>query len=144
MHLEVEPTGTSKPVPCSCCGHESQTVWGFVHQVEGTIAAYYVQWTKRRPQDGASFDLILGPWGDEASSADRVAVALEYRANEGKPGFMIIDATTRPIGSSELADRILSREDVVGSELASHAFNVIDAIWIQDRRIKEVTKWYGS
>lgn len=52
-----------------------------------------------------------------------------------------VDASSRPVGSGELSGRALGREEVVGTELAGQAVEVIDAIGLQDNRIKEITEW---
>jgi hypothetical protein len=51
---------------------------------------------------------------------------------------MVIDSGGRPFASSELAGKSLAREDVVGTPLAQLAFDVVDAVWLQDERIAEI------
>ena len=53
---------------------------------------------------------------------------------------MVIDATTRPIAHHELAARALRRDEVVGTALAAHVFELVDAIWLKDRRIGEMIR----
>jgi hypothetical protein len=125
---------------CDCYGSETSTVWGFVSTPEATVAAYYVQWTVGAvPSHGANFDLIIGAWGDEASANDRVAVALALRYIDANPQLMVIDAKQRPVAASSLVGSALARDDVIGTPLAKKAFDLVDAIWLQDDRITEVT-----
>src|SRR5262245_10798962 len=108
--LEVEPDGSADFGPCACCGNNSRRVWGFVRTPTAALACYFVHWTLTRVHDhGANFDLILGRWGEGSSARDRVLVALEYRLLESGPGFMVIDAGTRPAASSDLVGRPRSR-----------------------------------
>ena len=138
--ITLEPTGSSDVERCECCGQKSRTVWGLARRDGGAHAAYFVHWTLGQvADDGAHFDLILGRWGDSATKADRYAVALEYRRTEQGPAFMVIDATERPIAHNELVGRALRRNEVIGTTLATHAFELVDAIWLKDRRISEVT-----
>jgi hypothetical protein len=138
--ITLEPTGSSDFERCECCGQKSRTVWGLARRDGGAHAAYFVHWTLGKvADDGAHFDLILGRWGDSATKADRYAVALEYRRTEQGPAFMVIDATERPIAHKELVGRALRRNEVIGTTLATHAFELVDAIWLKDRRISEVT-----
>jgi hypothetical protein len=51
---------------------------------------------------------------------------------------MVIDATERPIAGGELVGRALRREEVIDTPLAKQAFDIIDAIWLQDQRIEEI------
>jgi len=132
QHLEVEQAGESLGY-CDCCGRTSRCVWGYVHEAQGpTLAVYYVRWTDGHLEEvGAEIDLFLGAWGDDASSADTVAVTLRYRLEEGGPGsFMIIDADPKP----DIAAAALKRDEVIGTPVAPEVFRLIDTIWEQDRR----------
>ena len=51
---------------------------------------------------------------------------------------MVIDATERPIAAGDLVGRALRREEVIDTPLAKQAFDIIDAIWLQDQRIEEI------
>jgi hypothetical protein len=135
--LEVEPDGSQDFGPCECCGDRSRRVWGFVHRGDATEAAYGVHWTLGKvAEHGAHVDLILGRWGEGAERADRYAVSLEFRPGAG---VMVIDASERDIARSELVSRALRREEVIGTPLAQRVFDLIDAIWLQDGRIAEVS-----
>jgi hypothetical protein len=137
--ITLEPTGSSDFEHCECCGERSRTVWGLARRDGNADAAYFVHWTLGKvADDGAHFDLILGRWGEGATPADRYAVSVEYRRTDRGPAFMVIDATTRPIARNELVTRALRRDEVVGTALAAHVFELVDAIWLTDRRISEV------
>jgi hypothetical protein len=137
--LSVEPDGGNDTGLCGCCGNRSRCVWGFVRSPAGPVAAYFVNWTLGRvPDHGASFDLILGRWGEGTSAEDRVAVALAYRLLEGGPAFMVIDAGGRPAAGGGLAGRALFRDEVVGLPVAGEAFAVVDAVLVQDARVAEL------
>ena len=137
--LVIEPTGAKDLGPCSCCGDNSRTVWGFVHRGAAAEAAYFVQWTLGQiDRHGAHFDLVLGAWGDGTTRDDRYAVSLELRRTSDGPSFMVIDAGERDISHGDLAHRGLSREAVVGTPTAKQAFEIIDAIWLQDERLAEM------
>jgi hypothetical protein len=137
--LRIE-LGESKDFgPCDCCGSNSRTVWGYVYRPAGPAAAYFVQWTLGQvDRHGAHFDLIIGRWGEGADRSERCSVSLEFRRTEQGPSFMVIDSAARPVSSSELVGSILARLDVIGTPLAELAFNIVDAIWLQDERIAEV------
>jgi hypothetical protein len=52
---------------------------------------------------------------------------------------MIIDAEHRPIAKrGTLAATALRCDQVVGTALAKHVFDLIDAIWLGDNRIQEL------
>ena len=57
------------------------------------------------------------------------------------PQFMVIDAEGRPAAKpGALADRALRRDQVIGTPLAAEVFAMLDAIWLNDRRIGELTR----
>ena len=136
--LSVSEDESNEIASCGCCGNASRTVWGHVNHGEPIVAAYFVQWTIGRPDHGANFDLILGPWGEESSARDRQAISLVYRNSPEGSEFMVIDADNRPVAQSDLASKALSREEVISTDLAAHTFAILDAIWLQDTRIDEV------
>ena len=138
--LELEPADTNDHGPCACCGSKSRTVSGFAYDGDQAVAAYSVQWTLGEvSRHGAHFDLILGAWDESSTSADRSAVSLEYRHTETGPGFMIIDATDRPLANTDLVGRSYRRDEVIGSSLAKRVFEIVDLIWLQDGRISEIS-----
>ena len=111
----------------------SRSVWGYAYRDGNAFAAYFVEWTLGQVQrHGANVDVIIGSWGDGASAEERSAVSLEFRYGEG---FGLVDAKDRPVGDGSLAERILARSDVVGTPLADSVFDLVDAIWLQDKRI---------
>src|SRR6185503_13509991 len=121
-HFRIEPGGTHDTL-CECCGRQSRTVSGFVYHGDDAAAAYFVQWTVGGVDThGANFDLIIGKWGEGATARDRSSVALEFRRTDRGPSFMVIDASARPAGRSDLVGRALAREEVVGTPIAKSAF----------------------
>jgi hypothetical protein len=55
------------------------------------------------------------------------------------PSFMVVDASSRTAASSDLVGRVLCRDEVIGTSIAQAAFELVDAIWLQDERIAELT-----
>jgi hypothetical protein len=133
--FEVDTMGESGG-HCDCCGNESQSVWGMVHQGEATLAAYWVHWTVGHlSEPGANLDLVLGRWGHDATADDRFGVALIHRQQaDGTPSLMVIDAADRPMSNGDLATTALAREDVIGTPIAEQVFSLVDAIYEQDGR----------
>jgi hypothetical protein len=137
--LRIEPSGSKDFGPCNCCGGSSRRVWGYVHDSGGAAAVYFVQWTLGHvDRHGATFDLIIGKWGEGAQRSDRCSVSLEFRRTDRGPAFMVIDSGNRPVASSDLVGRSLARVEVIGTPLAEVAFSIVDAVWLQDERIAEV------
>ena len=133
--LEVELDGESSG-HCDCCGRTTRNVKGWIHTPEGTLAAYFVQWTEGHlAENGANIDFIIGRWGDGASAEQRVAVSLiHFEDEEMGPSVMVTDAGGRPVSQSSLVGSALTREEVIGTPLAAQVFALIDAIFVQDPR----------
>jgi hypothetical protein len=133
--LTVEPTGESHG-HCDCCGNGSRTVWGYVHDAERTVAAYFVHWTVGAPEHLPTLDFLIGTWGDDDVN-DRVLSA--WRFNPSQNSFMIVDASQRPAASSTLCNRALSRDEILAlPEVKAVAASCLDAVWLQDARIAEI------
>lgn len=96
-------------------------------------------WTVGKSLDThpANFDLIYGRWGDGASNSDRRAISLLHFENEDGPGVMVIDAKDRPIATSSLVSKALTRDEVIGTDLAKHVFAIFDAVITQDTRLTQ-------
>lgn len=136
MPLIIEPDGSNDYGPCKCCGNMSRTVWGYIHRDGEMIAVYYVHWTLGRIDHGARFELIVGPWGDDSTAEQRSTVQLLYRLVDGQPAFMVGNAEAKQDGLSAHA---LRREQVVGTPMAAEIFKLVDAIWDDDGRIRELS-----
>lgn len=134
--LTIETSGEKTFGPCDCCGEMTKRIWGFVYDDNKTTAAYFVEWTPGHEASSAAFDLIVGSWGDHADSSSREAVCLEFRKLDTGPSFLVIDARTRAVANSPLTSRALSRDEVVGNEIAIQAYKVCDAIYLDDPRLK--------
>jgi hypothetical protein len=87
-------------------------------------------------EHGAHFDVVIGMWGDGTTAADRASVALEFRQTDSGPAFMVVDA--KELGGDDLAPRPMPRSLVVGTATAEAVFRIVDAVWLQDGRLKEL------
>lgn len=135
----VEPAGDATFGPCPCCGDPTRRVWGFAQTADGTRAAYFIQWVPGAVlKHGASFDLIVGRWGDDAVPADRSAVSMAFRYSANGPEFMVIDAQGRYHADPSVAATALSRGAVLNSSIAQEAYAIVDAIWLSDARVGEL------
>ncbi len=54
-----------------CCGEMTSRVWGYAYRGDDALAAYFVEWTRGHSYREATFDLIIGQWGEgnEATGA---------------------------------------------------------------------------
>jgi hypothetical protein len=138
MEIEYDAHGEANLGPCPDCGKETKRVWGYVYRSGIATAAYYVEWTPEHPQRDATFDLIIGTWGEDAGPGDRQAVSVAFRVVDTGPAFMVLDASMRCIGSSPLVSRALNRAEVVGQPIAADVFQICDSIYLADHRINDL------
>jgi hypothetical protein len=115
--LTIEESGESLFGPCDCCGQMSSRVWGFVYERDAATAAYYVEWTPGHAVTSATFDLIIGAWGEGTGVSDRQAASLNFRKLESGPAFMVTDARNRSIGSSSLVSKALAEKKSLAPQL---------------------------
>jgi hypothetical protein len=135
----IEPTGEKDFPPCACCGVPPRRVWGKLHY-DGATTAYVVQWSPGTSPDthAAAFGLVFGPWGDGSSPADREHVALEYRRVDGKAQFMVQDAGKSVIDCRPLAERLLKRDEVLGTPRQALVFGLLEQVWALEPRLGEL------
>lgn len=139
--ITLETTGASDFARCECCGESSRTVWGLARRDGDAEASYWLHWTPGKVvARGARLDLVLGRWGEGTTAADRFVVALEYRVTDRGGAFMVVDAGMRPAARHGLAAHALRRDEVVSTPLVARAFELVDAIWLGDARITEITR----
>ncbi|MCF4167646.1 hypothetical protein L2U69_18520 [Zavarzinia compransoris] len=137
--IEIELDKARDTGVCPCCGHTSRVVSGFVYADGDAYAMYNVHWTVGHVAEyGANFDLVLGEFGEGATNEDQFLVALDYRLFETGPGFIVIDADTRPFAKNDDVRPGFSRDDVIGTSVAGYAFMMADAILALDPRIEEI------
>lgn len=134
--LTIETSGEKSFGPCDCCGEMTKRVWGFVYEADAALAAYFVEWTPGHEANSATFDLILGVWGEGTDNSERKAISLEFRKLESGPAFRVIDATIRPTASSSLISEALSRDAVIGAAIASEAYRICDAVYLEEPRLE--------
>jgi len=137
MQLTATPWDEDSGV-CDCCGNTSKTVWGDVSNPDQTLAVYYVQWTKGKPDHFPNIDLVMGPWGEGIEPEQRFLVSLLYDPGDEGGGFMVIDSDDRPANDGKICGRAMKRAEIVGTPLAKEVFQLVDTIWLQDPRIEEI------
>ena len=126
--LHVERMG-SQIVHCDCCGRPSNSVWGLIFLKDECQAAYFLRWIDDLPEHGADIELIIGQWGKDAGRADRFLVSVQFRINNGQPGFAVVDRGFS-VADTSLCDHRLRRNDVIGTPLAAQVFALLDAIYV--------------
>ncbi|MEM1379483.1 MAG: hypothetical protein AAGH41_02545 [Pseudomonadota bacterium] len=138
---ELEPIRTGeKVIPCEQHADDTLSLWGEVRRGNEAIAAYFARYTVDCPEFGASFDFIIGAWGEGTSPDDRSAVSADYQIHDGNGAFMVVDAEGRRDFSS-LASTMCRRDDVIGKDLARTVFALLDAVFMKEPGLQPVRSW---
>ncbi|HEY1752088.1 MAG TPA: hypothetical protein VGG29_12565 [Caulobacteraceae bacterium] len=86
------------------------------------------------PQDGG---VVLGNWGEGASASERFLTTLEYKMLDGRvPTFWFVDAESRPLATSDLVGRALSRAQALASGDRELVLECCDFILASDERVE--------
>lgn len=120
---------------CDCCGSTTKRIWGWVHQGDATLAAFFVGWTEGRSDHDQAFDLVVGRWGDSTTPDERHSVALDFRGQQN--AFTVVDAANRIANKPSLASTALRRDEVIGTPLASQVFAIVDAIFVATKALRQ-------
>ena len=145
MVFEFEQKRLNEFGPCECCAGLSRSATGMVRRNGDPYALYRVHWTANQiARHGAEFYIVLGRMGEGTTAADKIGVAVHYFVDADRSGFMVVDAAKTPIASDPLIGRAMSREDVVDTYLSQEVFDLLDAIWLNDENISEITTQHSS
>jgi hypothetical protein len=135
--LTIEPTRHARHGPCAHCGGDTQTMLGRANAADGHVrASYMIRWTAGRPRDGAVWLVSVGRPDLDPSDA-RLSVGIRMRPVWGRPQFMVVDVAETPwkdVDSPSLAANC-TRTQVIGTPLATRAFDVVDVVLAQDPRV---------
>ncbi|TLX16580.1 hypothetical protein [Rhizobium sp. MHM7A] len=108
MPLEIDCEDPEVRI-CSCCGHENLSLFRTIHDGENALAVYLVTLPAH-----AGFPVVvlltMGRLDDDASPAERFAMAFQIVSQSAGYGTMIIEPSDAGWGESDFAT-LLSRAE---------------------------------
>src|ERR1051325_11584343 len=137
LEVEYHSTNWSETGPCPDCGHTTVTVWGYVYKDQEPFAVYYARSTPKHPEAGIQMALSIGGWGEDANAEEKRCIGVLYGGQPEARGFMYVDASELPWGCESFLGAMQSREQVVGTELATAAGMILNVIHLRDARLAE-------
>jgi hypothetical protein len=138
LELEFDPENQREFGPCPHCGEMTSRVWGYIYRSEEAAAAYFVEWTPRHAERDATFDLIVGKWGEQTQASNRQAVSVAFKRLHSGPSFMVQDARARKVAGNPLVASALDRDAVIGTPLAEEIFTICDLVYFADPRLDDL------
>jgi hypothetical protein len=126
-----------KITACTCCGNDTHTVLGFIHQGNSTLAAYRVSWTEGHKKENPPWFIItMGAWGDGTTGKNRATAGCLLIQNSSGQSFQVVDASSIESRSPDIVGHYLTREEVMSGKVKDHLFKLIDKIVFYEPRIK--------
>lgn len=137
--IDVEPVGELDVRSCDCCGAEILVAKGWLSEGDRDLGTYKVEWADGQLEHESSIDFILGDWTEVSQASDRYAVSVVHRLHDGRPQFLIIDATEAFPISSEAYGRTMSRTDLDEIGMTSTIYAYAEQVVLQDPRLYDLT-----
>ena len=135
LTVEYEPENQSEP--CDCCGGRTTSLTRFVYNDGDAYAVYYAKYSNNHPEHVVVATVSLGEWGEGSTPEQRVAFALELRANDNEYKVGLINAEFSPWQNAKTIGRTLNREEALAHPLVKEVFHVTDHMVSDDAPIRE-------
>lgn len=118
----------------------SRHIDGWIKAGDACLAAYRVHWTLGQvPRHGATFYLVLGPAGEERIPR---LVVLQFKLAGPRSGLAVVDADQASHAGGPEDGRPLLRAEVIGTPLAAEVFALVDVLFAEEERLREVIEAY--
>ncbi len=110
---------------CQCCGHRTTRLSRFVSRDGEAFAAYYAHFSDGPEHDDVQLLVGFGPWGEDAPSEARSAIAMRLWNTADNFNVSLVDADH---WKTEILGRRLTREEALASPWKQEAFDLSDHI----------------
>ena len=110
---------------CACCGHRTTKLTRFVTREGSAFAAYYAHFSDGPEHNDVQLLVGFGPWGEDAPSEARSAIAMRLWNTADNFNVSLVDADH---WDTEILGRRLSREEALASPWKQEAFDLSDHI----------------
>lgn len=127
-----------RTIAFSSCGKRSSVAWGGVSNADRLCAVYFVHWACSAPDHPAYLDLIVGPWGQDGSAAERRLLALRYLPRPNGGELVVIDGASRPAASSALCARVFTADTFAAAPDADRIQAMLAALWMNEPAVAEL------
>lgn len=134
----------SNQTHCNCCASLSHTITGDIYLGEEYKAYYSVRWTDKHKENGATFAVFCGDWGDDGQEDERFLIGLDFITGENG-GFGLHENPSETLSHyADMNPVFLKRDDILGSEFASELFAYVDAVFMKDPRLDVLREWSNN
>lgn len=134
--IRIEEGESAELATCFDCGKRNLAVWGFVSRKGMACGAYYANWSEGHHERGVQILLGIGSFIDGSTSSQRKMIAIDCRMGEGRPNYMVLDASKIKLDDEASLGKGLTREEMMNDPLKNEYFKIMDQITSDDGRIK--------
>jgi hypothetical protein len=133
--LRLDPERSLSTRHCENCGREFRLVKGFVSRDDVPHAVYFAACHEHDGVREAWIDLILGTFGEDASS-DHVTFGARVGPvlGQDEPAATLVQAAI-PYGDSAIFGQKLTREEALEHPLLPGCWEVVDFVLIEDEAV---------
>jgi hypothetical protein len=121
---------------CECCGGVTTRLTRFVYKDNDAFAIYYAMFSDNHPDHVVQVAVGVGEWGEETTSEDRRAFALQMRDSGKQYEVMIVNADESPWQHAKILGRMLNREEALKHPWIEEVFHITDHVVEEDPEIK--------
>ncbi len=136
LNIRYEPVDSSTPCPCGC-GARQVALTRFVDQDGEPVAVCFARYTTGHPDAVVAATISLGDFSEGSTPADRVAFALQFRA-DGDAAYQLtlLDASQSPWKDLALIGRTLGRDEAADHPRMQEAWQLADHVLTHDLVVK--------
>lgn len=125
----------SKTKKCECCDGNTTTLTRFVHEGEGTRAAYLAVFADNHSERVVTMVISIGLWGEQARPEDRAAFTVKLWVADDRFQVAVCDAAESPWQDAPILGRMLDRDEALAHSSVREVFHITDHIVVEDRPI---------
>ena len=133
LDIEEESVETTN---CDCCGKNTIEVVGNVLSGSDFLSWYVVRWSEGHTDIPPAIKLYTGDWSEGAPAETRWGVAVHWHLGPSG-GLSVGDWSPESRQKISLFTPV-DRDDVIGTAFEEELWPMIDAIIMEDTRLKEL------
>ena len=138
MQLSIAYEPSQASAPCTCgCGGRLVSLTRFLHLDGVPRAVYYARYADSHPERVLASTLSIGQWEEGTLPEQRVAFAIEMRAQGEEYQFALVDAALSPWQDLAVIGRTLDRAEAMEHPLRDEVFELASQLVDKDVALRK-------